>query len=57
MVLSRGPGETIREEDLREAGVILETREDFTLPHSDNKRAIWVFKKTEAGLKPALAVD
>lgn len=46
MVLSRGPDETISEENLREARVTLETRKDFTLPHSDNKRSIWVFKKT-----------
>ncbi len=45
MVLSRGPGETVREEDLPEAGAVLEKRVDFTLPYSDIKRAIWVFKK------------
>ncbi len=47
MVLSRGPGETVRDEYLREAGVRLESRQDLTLPYSDNKRALWVFRREE----------
>jgi 16S rRNA (guanine527-N7)-methyltransferase len=46
MVLSRGPEETILEREMEKAGVSLEKRIALTLPHSDYKRAIWVFKKT-----------
>jgi 16S rRNA (guanine527-N7)-methyltransferase len=45
LVLSRGPSETICEEDLLKADVSLEERQELTLPHSDYKRAVWVFKK------------
>jgi 16S rRNA (guanine527-N7)-methyltransferase len=45
MVLSRGPDETINEQDLVRTGVTLESRTDLTLPYSDYERAIWVFKK------------
>jgi len=45
MVLSRGPEETINEQELVRAGVSLESRTDLTLPYSDYKRTIWVFKK------------
>jgi 16S rRNA (guanine527-N7)-methyltransferase len=45
LVLSRGPEETINEQDLVRAGVSLERRVDLTLPYSDYKRTIWVFKK------------
>ncbi len=45
MVLSRGPEETINDQDLGRAGVSLESRTDLTLPYSDYKRTIWVFKK------------
>jgi 16S rRNA (guanine527-N7)-methyltransferase len=45
MVLSRGPDETINEQDLVKTGVSLGRRIDLTLPHSNYKRAIWVFKK------------
>jgi 16S rRNA (guanine527-N7)-methyltransferase len=45
MVLSRGPEETINEQDLAKAGVSLERRIALVLPHSDYKRMIWVFKK------------
>jgi 16S rRNA (guanine527-N7)-methyltransferase len=45
MVLSRGPEETIKERDLVRAGVSLESRTDLTLPYSEYKRTIWVFKK------------
>jgi len=46
MVLSRGPEEAIEELELAKAGVSLKTRIEQTLPHSDYKRAIWIFKKT-----------
>jgi hypothetical protein len=46
MILSRGPEETIPEKELDKAGVKVEQRIELTLPHSDYKRAIWVFKKT-----------
>jgi 16S rRNA (guanine527-N7)-methyltransferase len=46
MVLSKGPEETITEQELAPAGVALERKTLLTLPHSDYKRAIWVFKKT-----------
>jgi 16S rRNA (guanine527-N7)-methyltransferase len=46
MVLSRGPEESVGERQMVRAGVILEKRVPITLPHSDYKRAIWIFKKT-----------
>jgi len=46
MVLSRGPEETITEQELAGAGVSLERKIELTLPHSDYKRAIWVFRKS-----------
>lgn len=46
MVLSRGPEEAIAEPALAKAGVSLKKRVEQTLPHSDYKRAIWVFTKT-----------
>ncbi len=45
MILSRGPEETISEQELNKAGVSIEQRIELLLPHSDYKRAIWVFKK------------
>jgi 16S rRNA (guanine527-N7)-methyltransferase len=45
VVLSRGPEETINDQDLVRAGVSRESRIDLTLPYSDYKRTIWVFKK------------
>jgi 16S rRNA (guanine527-N7)-methyltransferase len=45
MVLSRGPEEMIDEQYVDRAGVLLEKRLDLTLPYSDYKRTIWVFKK------------
>jgi 16S rRNA G527 N7-methylase RsmG len=47
MVLSRGPEESIGSPELETAGVLLEKRIDLTLPHSDYKRAIWVFRKNK----------
>jgi 16S rRNA G527 N7-methylase RsmG len=46
MVLSRGSEETISEKAYLTAGVIVERKIELTLPHSDYKRVIWVFKKT-----------
>ena len=45
MVLSRGPEEKIGERELSKAGFVLERRVELTLPHSEYRRAIWVFKK------------
>src|SRR3990170_1861826 len=45
VVLGRGPEEKISEQELSKAGVVLERRVEPTLPHSDYKRAIWVFRK------------
>ena len=45
-VLSRGPEESITDQELTRAGVILNKKIELTLPHSDYKRAIWVFKKS-----------
>jgi 16S rRNA (guanine527-N7)-methyltransferase len=45
IILSRGPEETISEQELNKAGVKVEQRRELVLPHSDYKRAIWVFKK------------
>ncbi len=45
MVLSRGPGETVGDQDINKAGMMLEKKIDLRLPHSDYERAIWVFKK------------
>jgi 16S rRNA (guanine527-N7)-methyltransferase len=44
-VLSRGPEESITEQELTRAGFIQNKKIELTLPHSDYKRAIWVFKK------------
>lgn len=46
MVLSRGPEESLGEQQMGRAGVILEMRTQLTLPDSDYKRALWIFKKT-----------
>jgi 16S rRNA (guanine527-N7)-methyltransferase len=44
-VLSRGPEERIAEQELTRTGFIQYKKIELTLPHSDYKRAIWVFKK------------
>ncbi len=44
VVLSRGPGETISEQDLLKIGGIQVNRLELTLPDSNYKRVIWVFK-------------
>jgi 16S rRNA (guanine527-N7)-methyltransferase len=43
LVLSRGPEETVNDKDI--TGISLEKKVDLTLPHSEHKRAIWVFRK------------
>lgn len=45
IVLSRGPEETLAEPALAKAGVSLKKRIEQILPHSEYKRAIWVFTK------------
>jgi len=45
MILSRGPEETLSEQEQANAGVKVEQRLELVLPHSDYKRMIWVFKK------------
>jgi 16S rRNA (guanine527-N7)-methyltransferase len=45
MVLSRGQEETIGEGDILKAGLIIEKRLDLRLPHSNDPRNIWVFRK------------
>ena len=45
LVLSRGPSETISEHELVRIGVVVENQIGLTLPFTDNKRIIWVFKK------------
>jgi hypothetical protein len=45
VVLGRGPEEKISDQELSKAGFVLERRVELTLPHSDYKRAIWVFRK------------
>jgi 16S rRNA (guanine527-N7)-methyltransferase len=45
-VLSRGPEETISEQELADVGFVLKNRIELTLPHSDYKRAIWILERT-----------
>jgi 16S rRNA (guanine527-N7)-methyltransferase len=47
LVLSRGPEETIGDQDMARAGASLKNRIELALPHSDYKRAIWVFNKRD----------
>jgi 16S rRNA (guanine527-N7)-methyltransferase len=47
MVLSRGPEETVGEQDVAAAGAAVDKRLDLTLPHSNYKRALWTFRKIE----------
>jgi len=46
MVLSRGPEEGISDTDITDAGMMFDRVENLTLPFSDYKRAIWVFKRS-----------
>jgi len=50
MVLSRGPEESFEEQQMAKAGVILEIRIPIILPHSDYKRALWIFKKNSVSV-------
>ncbi len=45
IVLSRGPGENISEQELLKIGDIQISRLELTLPGSNYKRVIWVFKR------------
>jgi 16S rRNA (guanine527-N7)-methyltransferase len=45
LVLSRGPEESLEREEIERLGYLLERTEQVTLPYSDNRRAIWVFRK------------
>lgn len=45
LVLSKGPEETICEHELARFGFALENQIALTLPHSNYKRTIWVFRK------------
>lgn len=45
MVLSRGAEETIDKHEYSRSGYSLEKRLALTLPHSDYKRALWIFKR------------
>jgi 16S rRNA (guanine527-N7)-methyltransferase len=45
MVLSRGPEETIEEGIVLKAGLVIEKQVNLSLPHSNDPRAIWVFRK------------
>ncbi len=47
IVLSRGSEETIADRELAAAGILPDKKIEFLLPHSDYKRAVWVFKKPE----------
>jgi 16S rRNA (guanine527-N7)-methyltransferase len=45
LVLSRGPQESVADPVLAGAEVTVEKRIELTLPHSEYRRVIWVFKK------------
>jgi len=45
MVLSRGPEETIGEGDVLQEGLIIEKRLALKLPHSNDPRTVWAFRK------------
>lgn len=45
MVLSRGPGESVKEKEVAAAGMAVENRLELALPLSGDRRAIWVFRK------------
>ena len=47
MVLSRGRGEYLEEQEAVRAGFEVEKKMDLTLPHSDNERSLWVFRKQD----------
>jgi 16S rRNA (guanine527-N7)-methyltransferase len=45
LVLSRGPEETIQEHEIAGIGAVLDKQIKLTLPYSNFRRTIWVFKK------------
>lgn len=45
MVLSRGPDETLSKHGVERLGFVMAKHEELTLPHSDYRRALWVFSK------------
>ena len=45
MVLSRGPEETIGEGEALKAGFVIEKRLNLNLPHSNDPRSLWIFRK------------
>lgn len=45
LVLSRGPEETIERAEVERLGYLIERTEQLTLPDSDIRRAVWVFRK------------
>jgi 16S rRNA (guanine527-N7)-methyltransferase len=47
LVLSRGPDENLDREEIEHLGYLLDRTEQVMLPYSDNRRAIWVFRKQE----------
>lgn len=47
MVLSRGPEETISNQEMANSRMAMDRRIDLTLPYSDYNRAIWVFRKID----------
>jgi len=47
MVLSRGPEETIEEGKALKAGLAIENRLDLKLPHSNDPRSLWIFRKEQ----------
>jgi 16S rRNA (guanine527-N7)-methyltransferase len=47
VVLSRGPGESLEENEAGRAGFVIEKKIQFSLPHSDNERSLWVFRKQD----------
>jgi 16S rRNA (guanine527-N7)-methyltransferase len=46
MVLSRGPEETIDDRALIASGMTVASMTDLVLPLSENRRALWVFRKS-----------
>jgi 16S rRNA (guanine527-N7)-methyltransferase len=47
MVLSRGPEEAIDEQELAGFGIELKNKIELTLPLSDYRRAIWIWKRIQ----------
>lgn len=45
LVLSRGPEESVNEQEMKKAGVAVVGKTLLTLPYSDYQRAIWVFRR------------